>query len=354
MVASFATVLLSVSLAAAGESRQSTALEQYRKLRFDSRSLSVQSTEPLRFSTTATCYKLPKSFVHEGWIQLVAVDTAAGTVRLADLGQDHDAARTLTGDGRGGWRWLARSRPRNDQSHELLAWALPADEMQPRLIGRVELPSGFGDYVSAYPGEQCTLIGGHPPGHALLKWTDAGISVQVVERVRGVRLWHPQHQAFAVQTDPNSLAIHELLDCDGQFRPLPEADAARFAAFPRQEVVISSRGDWLVRIDSHEGDEIVLLQGKHRRSFGPFEWMTEGCPDICAGVGLPLFDPHWSPSGETFMTRGLAETTVVNGADLKILTRWNLGYNSSGHWLLLSDSMAMELSKKRGAVFHRW
>jgi hypothetical protein len=345
----------SLEPATASDSAHSAALEQYRKLRCEPRSLSVQSTEPLRFAALATCYKLPKSFVHDGWIQLVAVDTKAGTVRLVDLGRDYDAARSLQGDGQGGWRWLARPLPHDAQTRELLAWTLAASETQPRLVGRVELPFAIDDHTRATPGDRCTLIGGNPLNHALVRFGDSGIDVQPVAGLRGSRLWHPGHRAFVVQTDPSSLEVHALLDCDGKTRALPDADAQRFAEFSRGDIAISNRGDWLVRMDSGNGDLLVIAQGEHRRSFGPFEWMPNDCPDVCDGVGLPLSNPSWSPDGAMFMAHGFFESMVVDAENLKTVFTWKYRDNSvDDHTALLSDSLAMELSKKRGVIFRRW
>jgi len=357
-VRAFAIVVLaSASLAAAADPGNSAALEQYRKLRCEPRSLSVQSVEPLRFAATATCYKLPKSFAHDGWVQLVAVDVGAGTVRLVDLGRDNDAARTLQHDGHGGLRWIARRRPHADQSRELEVWTLAASETQPRLTGQLELPFDVGNGLDATRGTQCMLIGGSPQNHVLVKFIDGGLSVQPVAGLRGVRLWHSAHQAFVVQTDPESLAVHALLDCDGQTRPLPEGDAARFAEFPREQILISSRSDWLVRIESSEGEgtELVIFQGDSRRSFGPFEWMPKGCPDICVAEGLQLMDPGWSPGGGVFIAHEFFEAMIVSGEKLTRIASWNYRDNgAANHTALLSDSLAMQLSKKRGVIFHRW
>ena len=143
----------------------------------------MQSVEPLRFASTATCYKLPKSFAHDGWIQLVAVDIGAGTVRLVDLGRDDDAARTLQDDGHGGLRWVARQRPHTDQSRELDVWTLAASETQPRLTGRVELPFDVGNRLVATRGTHCMLIGGSPQNHVLVKFVDGGLKLS---KKRGV------------------------------------------------------------------------------------------------------------------------------------------------------------------------
>jgi len=86
------------------------------------------------------------------------------------------------------------------------------------------------------------------------------------------------------------------------------------------------------------------------------QWLPKGCPDVgCPLEGHSLFDPHWSPSGKLFMTHGFFETEVVSAADLKRVTRWKLDYSSARDLrVLLSDSLAMELSKKHGVTFRRW
>jgi hypothetical protein len=341
---------------AAAEIPESAVLGQYRKLQCDPRSLVVRSSTPLEFATVATCYKLPGTFAHDGWIQLVAVDVEANRLRLVDLGTTHDAALSLHDDGHGGWRWVARPKPRFDANRTLEVWSLSKAETQPHLSGRVELPFDFDRTTLVSRGEQCLLIGAGKPNQALLRISDAGAGLLPMTGIRGVRLWHPQLNAFVVQTDPESLATHELLDCEGNRRPLPTEDAARFAEFPRQQIAISSRGDWLVRFESPEGDEFAVLRKDFRRSYGPFQWLPKDCPDVsCAMDGLLLLDPGWSPSGETFSANTLAETLVVDAAELKTVVRWK--HRAGGetvHTALLSDSLAMSLSKKHGISFRGW
>ena len=299
---------------------------------------------------------------------MVTVDATRNEVRIFDF-EGSIRPLTLGSTTEGRWRWFAPTTPDDGLTAELQE--LSPGEPKPHSLGTLKLPFDPGRFLFAVNGSDCWLMGGTTTRNPGEMWPlvftlvrlEKGVPVaRATPPLRGVRFWHPHEKAFVVQTAAEQ-AEFALLDCDGNQRPLREPDATRMPLLSYYGMpAIASNGDWLFSAQSgesgHQGlgsddDEIHIVQRDAHRTFGWFGKPVKGCPDInCIYDTDTLEDPEWSPGENYFLVQGYPRSYVLRTSDLAVVLKWSPGLY--GQTALLSDSLAMSLSKNRGVAFRRW
>jgi len=357
--------LLASCLCGAAVSREISATTQgdwirkFEALRCDPHAIRMASREPLRFAAVGPCYQLPSQFRggNRDRLRAVTVDAGRSEVRIIELGPHLVEADSIKGTPEGRWRWLVPASASDAPPVSFDMKEIGPGDAEPRVASRATLTFALDGYVRAHRGNMCWLVGG--ARFALI--ASEGSSPQVLEAssLRGVRFWHPREQAFAVQVAGEG-SQYRLLDCDGNLRPLPEADASRMQQLGKDSrVAIAGNGDWAFESTSglqlsgeyDSPDEIHILQGDAHRTFGWFGTLGKGCPDIACNWDTDLlWRPEWSASGAFILVQGVPRLYVLRASNLKIMRKWS----GSGSAALLSDSLVMSLERNRGVTFYRW
>jgi len=345
-----------------------TWIPKYEALHCDPVSIRMASRDPLRFAVLGACFHAPIPPRHSDKSRLVTVDAARNEVRIFDFAGSIRPL-TLSSTPQGRWRWFAPTTPQDSLDVELKE--LSPGEQEPRTLGRLTLPFEAGRFMFALNGNDCWLMSGTtarnpgelwPPVFTLVRVANGAPVAAATPPLRGIRFWHIREQAFVVQTDaePREFA---LLDCAGHQRRLGDPDADRMGMLGNYGTpAIASNGDWLFSGQSGESghpgleysdDEIHIVQRDAHRTFGWFGKPAKGCPDFnCIFDTDTLEDPEWSPGEKYFLVQGYPRSYVLRSSDLAVILKWSPGLH--GRTALLSDSLAMSLSKNRGVAFRRW
>jgi hypothetical protein len=331
-------------------------IRKFETLRCDPHAIRIASSEPLRFAAVGPCYQLPSRFRGgaRDRLRAVTVDAARSEVRIVELGPRIVEADSIKGTPEGRWRWLAPASAPDSPPGSFNIMELGPGDAEPRVASRASLAFAPDGNVRAHRGSTCWLVSG---ASFALVGAEGWQSVLEAPSLRGASFWHAREQAFVVQTAGDG-ALYQLLDCDGNLRPLPESDTSRMQQLGKiSRVAIAGNGDWAFEFASGAGfndefpDEIHVIQGNAHRQFGWFGTLGKGCPDInCNWDTDLLWRPQWSASGAFILVQGVPRLYVLRASNLQVMRKWF----GSGAAVLLSDSLAMSLERNRGVTFYRW